>query len=267
MTIGILQTRHASVLAGLIERQGGRALVAPTLREETIDELSPLRHVLERLAAEPVDMAIFQTGVGVARLFDLAETLGLAEILSTRLAETRVLARVPKPLAALLKRGVRVDLRTEEPHTTAQVLPLLDPEMGARAVLVQHHGAPNEVLIDALHGRGARPLEAVTYHWALPEDLAPVHRFFKELMTSRVDVTVFTSASQVQNLFAIAGRAGCISELPGWLREMTTIASVGPTTTAALAERDLSPVIQPEHPKMVPLVDAVCAYFSGHRAG
>jgi uroporphyrinogen-III synthase len=266
MTIGILQTRHASVLAGLIERQGGRPLVAPTLREETIDELSPLRQVLERLAAEPVHLAIFQTGVGVARLFDLAETLGLDKVLSTRLAESRVLVRGPKPLAVLLKRGVRVDLRTEEPHTTAQVLPLLDPDLSGRAVLVQHHGAPNEVLIDALHGRGAQLLEAVTYHWALPEDLAPVHRFFEELMANRVDVTLFTSASQVQNLFAIAEEAGCFSKLPGWLREMTMIASVGPTTTGALAEYDLTPVIQPEHPKMVPLVDAVCAYFSGIRA-
>jgi uroporphyrinogen-III synthase len=266
MTIGILQTRHASVLAGLIERQGGRPLVAPTLREETIDELDPLRQVLERLAAEPVHLAIFQTGVGVSRLFDLAETLGLDKVLSTRLAETRVLTRGPKPLAVLLKRGVRVDLRTEEPHTTAQVLPLLEPDLCGRAVLVQHHGVPNEVLIDALHERGARPLEAVTYHWALPEDLAPVHRFFEELMANRVDVTLFTSASQVQNLFAIAEEAGCFSKLPGWLREMTMIASVGPTTTGALAEYDLTPVIQPEHPKMVPLVDAVCTYFSGIRA-
>ena len=266
MTIAILQTRHASVLAGLIERQGGRALVAPTLREETIDELDPLRQVLERLAAEPVDLAIFQTGVGVSRLFDLAETMGLDMVLSARLAESRVLVRGPKPLAVLLKRGVRVDLRTEEPHTTAQVLPLLDRELSGRAVLVQQHGAPNEVLIDALHRRGARPLEAVTYHWALPEDLAPVQRFFDELIARRVDVTVFTSASQVQNVFAIADGAGCVSELPGWLREMTMIASVGPTTTAALAEHDLSPVIQPEHPKMVPLVDAVCAYVSSHKA-
>jgi hypothetical protein len=64
-------------------------------------------------------------------------------------------------------------------------------------------------------------------------------------------VTVFTSAAQVHNLFTIAERVGSAERLLDWLREKTRIASIGPTTSAALAEYKLAPVIQPGHPKMV----------------
>jgi len=263
LTIGILQTRHAEVLANLVARRGARPLVAPTLREETIDELALLREALERLAAEPVDLAVFQTGVGVARLWELAGQMELKEVLEKRLAETQVIARGPKPLSALLQRGVRVDLRTVEPHTTAQVLLLIAQDLGGQTVLVQHHGAPNLMLVEALKTRGAKVLEAFTYHWALPADLAPVQRFFDELKEGRIDVTVFTSAAQVYNLFTIAESVGCAERLRDWLQEKTRIASIGPTTSAALGEQKLAPVIQPGHPKMVPLVEALCAHYSG----
>ncbi len=90
-----------------------RPLVAPTLREETVDELAPLREVLQRLAAQPVDLAIFQTGVGVVR-----------------------------------------------------VLLLVAKDLSGQKVVVQHHGAVNLTLVEALKTRGAEVLEAITYHWA-----------------------------------------------------------------------------------------------------
>ncbi len=76
-------------------------------------------------------------------------------------------------------------------------------------------------------------------------------------------MTVFTSAAQVNNLFSIAEHFGCADRLPDWLREKTRIASIGPTTSAALGEHKLAPVIQPGHSKMAPLVEALCAHYLG----
>src|SRR5258707_15896011 len=118
VTVGILQTRHADVLAELIVRRGGQVVVAPILREESVEDLEPLRQTLSRLVVEHVDQAIFQTGVGADRLFDLAAEMQLEDPLRRRLAAAQVVARGPKPLSALHQRKVRVDLRTAEPDTT-----------------------------------------------------------------------------------------------------------------------------------------------------
>ena len=260
--IGVLQARHAEVLASLLRQRGGEVMVAPVLREETVEDLRPLRETLERLASDPVDVAVFQTGVGAVRLLELAASIGLDGALRRRLAEATVLARGPKPLAALHRFGIRVDRRTLEPHTTAEVISLLDPNLEGRTVFVQHHGAPNAALTEELRGRGAQLLEAHPYRWALPEDMEILEHFFAELEAGRIDVTLFTSAAQVVNLFAIAEHFGRARRVARALREKTLIASVGPTTTAALAEHHLRVTIQPGHPKMVPLADAVAAHFS-----
>jgi uroporphyrinogen-III synthase len=259
--VGILQTRHAEVLADLVRRRGGDVLVAPILREEEVEDLRPLREALDRLAGEAIDVAVFQTGVGAVRLFNFATDMGCEQVLLHRLASSSVLARGPKPLAALHQHKVRVDLRTREPHTTAEVVELLDVDLRNRTVFVQHHGAPNAVLTDTLRERGARLLEAVTYQWALPEDLGPVKRFLDELTAGAIDVTVFTSMAQVINLFAIAEHLGRADEMKQALAEKTRIASIGPTTSASLGEHGLRVAIQPEHTKMVPLVGALCAHY------
>ncbi|MFN2568624.1 MAG: uroporphyrinogen-III synthase [Candidatus Dormibacteria bacterium] len=271
-TIAIMQTRHRKVLSQLIIRAGGVAVSAPCLREVRVDEDEPLRQALQRVAARPLDLAVFQTGVGATALLDRAREMDLGHILGERLAAATVVARGPKPLSALLKRGVRVDLRTREPHTTDEVLALLGPVLGddgleGYSVLLQHYGAPNRTLLDFVAGRGADVIEAFTYAWALPENLEPVYRCLHMLEQGGLDAVAFTSAAQVENLYLIAEQAGVAAQLTGWLRERTTLAAVGPATAQALADRGLPVAIQPVHPKMVPLVDALVAHLSGATGG
>lgn len=259
-TVAVLQSRHGAVFADLISGRGGLPLLAPTMREEEAPDLAPLHRVLRELRPAGLELAIFQTGVGAARLLEQAAAIGLQAVLRERLAGAVVVVRGPKPLSALLGAGIRVDRRTASPHTTTELLALLEGEqLNGSRVLVQEHGAANLELADWLQARGAQVLHAFTYRWALPADLGPVHRFLAELEAGRVDYTVFTSASQFLNLLAIASAAGAGERLQEWLRERTRIASIGPTTTACLLEHGLEPAVQPVNPKMVPLLQAICA--------
>ncbi len=76
-----------------------------------------------------------------------------------------------------------------------------------RRVLVQRYGEANRRLCEALESRGAAVHEIATYRWALPKDTGPLMRLLDELAASRVDAVVFTSAVQIQNLYAVAERA------------------------------------------------------------
>ncbi|GAC1340524.1 MAG: hypothetical protein NVSMB29_09500 [Candidatus Dormibacteria bacterium] len=260
-TVAVLQARHGDVLADLIRRNGGQPVLAPCLREVRSDDRESLTTALWRVDREAPDMAIFQTGVGTEALFEFAADAGLEGMLTQRLAEATVLARGPKPLAVLHKHGVRVDLRTREPHTTADVIALVETHPAPRAVLVQHYGASNTALLDHLRARST-VIEVFTYAWALPDDLAPVLGFLRRLEEGELDATLFTSASQVENLHLIAEQAGSAAALSDWLNRRTATAAVGPTTAHALEERGVTPVVQPVHPKMAPLVRALCEHFS-----
>jgi len=264
LRIAVMQTRHARELAALLEREGGRPLLAPCLREVRVEDDDDLRSRIRELAAEPADVFVFQTGVGTRALFELAAEAGLGDELEAAVRRSRVVARGPKPLAALHALGFRVDARTPEPHTTDQlVAELASMDVAGRRVAVQHYGSPNRALVAHLRGRGAEVIELSSYRWALPADVGPIVRFLDELSAGGVAVTAFTSASQVENLFTVAADAGQEADLPAWLNERTVVAAIGPTCAAALQQRGVGVAIQPERPKMVPLVHAIRDHFSG----
>lgn len=252
--IGLLEARRSAELAALFERVGASVLRAPCLREAPAGDEGELSAVL----AGPVDLYVFQTGVGADALFALAARCGREEELTSSVDAATVLARGPKPLAALLRRGCRVALRTREPHTTAEIIEVLQAEvLAGRRVAVQHHGGPNVELVDHLGGRGAEVLEMVTYRWELPDDRGPVLELLRELEAGRIDALAFSSAAQVHNLFLLAGEAGVAERLPGWLAERTVTAAIGPSCARALTEHGAAAAVVPPRPKMVPLVEAV----------
>jgi uroporphyrinogen-III synthase len=264
LCIGILQARHGRELAALFEREGALPILAPCMREVRSEDDETLRAQLAGLAEAPAEVFIFQTGVGTQALFELAAAAGLSDQLSANVREALVVARGPKPLAVLLRLGFEIGLRTTEPHTTDQLIPLLEHEqLTGRRVAVQHYGSANHALVHFLRERGAAVVELFSYRWALPDDLGPVHRLLDHLAAGELAVTAFTSASQVENLFTVAADAGVGSVLAGWLNERTITAAIGPTCAQALEQRGVRVVIQPERPKMVPLVHAIRDHIAG----
>ena len=75
------------------------------------------------------------------------------------------------------------------------------------------------------------------------------------------DVVLFTSGHQVANLLRMAQQLGVEDALRAALAKMA-IASVGPTTSEMLRDQELHVDIEPEHPKMGPLVATAAAEAS-----
>ena len=73
---------------------------------------------------------------------------------------------------------------------------------------MQRYGETNTTLEEALQQRGATVIEIPTYRWALPKDTAPIERLIDALDRREIDAVVFTSASQVHNLFSVSRRSG-----------------------------------------------------------
>ncbi len=252
--IGVLESRFGEHLASLLEKQGAVAIRAPALAEEPDLDPEAIRRVIAQCAAHPVRLAIFQTGVGTRALFEAADKLGLAEELRSMLADSVVAVRGPKPTAILRGRNVRIDLAADEPYTTTEVLAAIrGVEVSGERVLVQRYGEANLGLDAALEARGATVLEIPTYRWALPQDIGPIQHFLDVLERREIDAAVFTSASQLRNLFAVAERRSGADQLRRDLNAVL-IASIGPVCSDALVAAGVKVSLEASPPKLGPLV-------------
>jgi uroporphyrinogen-III synthase len=256
-TVALLEGRLGRQLAELVERRGGRPMLAPALAEVPDADEATIARLLVELEASPPTVAIFQTGVGTRALFSATDSLGMSSRLLGLLDKCAVVARGPKPTAALRARRVRIDRSAAEPFTTAQVLDALGGlSLAGARVVVQRYGETNVELERALRRGGADIIEIPTYRWALPADTGPLVDLIDALEQNRVDATVFTSASQAHNLFALADRLGRSAALASNLNR-TLVASIGPVCSAALKGHGVEVALEASPPKLGPLVAAL----------
>jgi uroporphyrinogen-III synthase len=87
------------------------------------------------------------------------------------------------------------------------------------------------------------------YRWALPEDIAPLQAAIREIVAAIADVVIFTSATQVENVFKVAQQDGLDTKLPTLLTRALVV-SIGPVCSEALVRFGLKPDFEPTHPKM-----------------
>lgn len=247
------ESRRATEMAALIRKQGGDPLVAPSMREVALDEQPAALQLAHDLAAGDVDVLILLTGVGTRALVEAVAPVLPREQLVARLSTVALVARGPKPVAALRELGLVPALTVPEPNTWRELLAALDATLpiAGKRVVVQEYGVANPELLAGLAQRGARVTAVPVYRWALPEDLAPLRTAIGRIGAGAVDVALFTSATQVTHVLQVAG-AGRDAVPCGLARAV--VGSIGPVCTAALRDAGIAVDCEPTHPKMGPLV-------------
>src|SRR4029077_13010903 len=96
-----LESRRAAEIEELIRKQGGEPFVAPSMREIPLAENEEAFAFAERLFAGAFDMAIFLTGVGTRLMNRVLSTRHPEGAFAEALQHVTVVARGPKPTAAL----------------------------------------------------------------------------------------------------------------------------------------------------------------------
>jgi uroporphyrinogen-III synthase len=252
-----LESRRAPELAKLISTYGGAPVVAPAMREVPLaSNVEALTFAADLLSGK-YEMVVFLTGVGTRALLGVVETKYKREDYVAALQRIKVVARGPKPVAALRELGVAPAVTAPEPNTWRELLQALDasansaPEFrlrGAR-VAVQEYGVSNPELLAGLRVRGASVTPVPVYQWALPQDLAPLRAAVQALANGEIDVVFFTTSVQAAHLFQVAAEMNLEDAVTRGLRR-AVIASIGPTTSEELQRRGIRADLEPSHPKM-----------------
>jgi uroporphyrinogen-III synthase len=248
-----LESRRAPELALLIVNYGGRPVVAPALREVPLDASDAVERFADDLIARTYDFIVLMTGVGTRLLLKIAApTHGMAFIVRA-LAGTRIVARGPKPAAALREAGIEPWLTAPSPNTWKEVVATLDRhDVSAcrnATVAIQEYGSTNHELIEALEDRGAKVRSVPVYRWELPDEIEPLRSAVRQIINRTIDVVLLTAGVQLLHLLQVASGMNLELDLRAAFDEVT-IASIGPMTSDEVRRQGLRIGIEASHPKM-----------------
>lgn len=271
-TVAFLEARRSEELQRLIAQQGGTSYIAPALREVPLEDAAPLRDWLHGVATQQFDVLLFLTGVGCRALLEQAAHDGTIEAVRAGLARSRVVARGPKPVRVLKEFGVRIDFVPPEPNTSDELLAEVSSwDLCGKRLGVQLYGGTTPFLTRLLAGLtalGAAVSSVAPYRWEGPADEQPVRGLIAACLAGRIDALAILSSSQIHNLFGIAEAYDQSVALQNALNDpRVLVAAIGPVAAEAIAAHGIGVDLQPAHPKMGHLVQALGAAFAARPSG
>jgi uroporphyrinogen decarboxylase len=260
LRVAALESRNAAEMERLIEKFGGKPFVSPSMREVPLEKNSDAIDFAHRLITGGIDVMIFLTGVGFRHLLAAVEKHVDRQRFLHSLTDIITICRGPKPVAAMAEVGLKPTHKVPEPNTWRELLATIDAgiPIANQHVALQEYGISNRSLIAGLEARGAKVVQVKVYQWDLPFDTAPLESNVRAIAAGERDVVLFTSAHQVVNMLRIAERLGVSETLHDGLKQ-TVVCSIGPTTSEMLRDHEIAVDVEPEHPKMGPLVMAAAA--------
>ena len=168
-TVAVTADRRRDELAGLLEQQGARVVLAPALRIVPLADDTRLRMATRDLLERPPDVVVANTAIGMRGWLEAADSWGLGDALRVRLAEAYLVARGPKARDALHAAGL-AEAWSPDSESIGEVLDHLDHLVRERNVDRAPTGTPGAASAPArgrhtpiapapkaqAHGRAAR---------------------------------------------------------------------------------------------------------------
>ncbi len=257
LCVAAFESRMAQEMMRLIERNGGKPIVAPSMREVPLEENPQALAFGEQLVGGGFDIVILLTGVGTRSLIDVLQTRFSLDAVKKALSDTVLVARGPKPIAALKELGLTAHVEVPEPNTWRDLIQAIDDQQAegiqGQRVAVQEYGVSNPDLLDALRQRGGVVTQVPVYRWALPQDTGPLEQTISDILVGKVDVILITNAVQVDHIVKFLEKNQQLEKFQQRLPKMV-LASIGQIASERLQRHGFPVDLEPSHSKMGILV-------------
>lgn len=260
--IGVTADRRAPEQIRLLEHRGAECVHGPVISTNVLGPQDDLEHATRRLIEDPPDAVLVMTGIGVRSWFEAADSLHLGERLRDALSGAEVLTRGSKAAGAAVAAGLEVTWNAPSAQSGDVVAELLRRGAGPR-VAVQLDGALGSAVPATLVDAGVEVVEVPVYRWTLPEDLAPAERLVRAVADARVDAVTFTARPAVGNFMAIADELGLSEDVLGAFGQEVLAVCVGPVCARGAAEAGIDTMLQPDRPRLGPMVQVLGAHLAG----
>ncbi|HEX2169759.1 MAG TPA: uroporphyrinogen-III synthase [Nitrososphaera sp.] len=222
----------------LVRAQGGWAIALPVIEivprgPEVVDDF------LDKLRKKKHYYCAFMSQHAVNILFDL----GRDKILPL-LKSTNVIAVGPKTKQSLEERGIKVGLMLEKFSSFGLVDLMSGVGPSGKKIIIPRSAAASDFATQALIRLGI-DVDEILLYTVRTRAIEPIWKEFCDLLSKkRVDVVIFTSASNVNSFFEIMEK---LSKDGLQLDNVTKVVSIGPFTTKALRDRGIRCFESEEH--------------------
>ena len=185
-TLILAVDRKAEELAAALARHGASTVHAPAMSTLPHLDDQSLRERTRALIAQPPQILVVLTAVGLRG--------GLGEALRAALAGAEILARGPKAQGAVRQAGLEATWVAAS-ETAAEVGEhLRGKELAGARVAVQHHGSGADGLDELLSAHGADVVSLTVYRWGPSRRPEQLRRSVELAGTGGADGVLFTSA-------------------------------------------------------------------------
>ena len=252
--IGVTAARKVEEQVTLLERRGAVVVRASALSTEPPQvDLAALRQVTERVVEGPVDLVLATTGIGMRSWFAAADVWGLADALVEALTGAEILARGPKTVGALRRRGLQETWAAQSEELAEMIRHLEGRDLNGCRIVLQEHGQSLSTLADTLRGRGAEVTAAAIYRIAPTDEPLLLRALLDAVCRREVDAVTFTSAPAVSALMQEAEATGRRDAVVAAFRGPVLASCVGPVTAAAFEVWGV-PSVFPERSRLAAMV-------------
>ena len=276
--VAVTSARRAEELSALLTRRGASVTSAAAIAMVPLPDDDELRLHTEALIAEPPDVVVATTGIGLRGWMAAADGWGLAGELTEALKSARVVSRGPKATGALRAAGLPEEWSPDSESSREVVHYLLEGGIEGLRIAVQLHGAtadwdPFPEFLDELRAGGAHVVPIRVYRW----HPAPRNGAFDQLVVGvaehKFDAVSFTSAPAVAAMLMRAVELGVEDGVLSALRTDVHAMCVGPVTARPLVRLGV-PTSSPERMRLgalarhitdeLPLLQARTVKVAGH---
>lgn len=252
--VAVTSARRAEELGTLLQRRGATVTSAAAIAMVPLPDDEELRTHTEALIAEPPDIVVATTGIGLRGWIAAADGWGIAAELTSALGAARVVSRGPKATGALRAAGLPEEWSPDSESSREVLHYLLDGGIDGKRIAVQLHGAtaewdPFPEFIDEMRSAGAEVVPIRVYRW----HPVPRHGAFDQLVAGvaerKFDAVSFTSAPAVAALLMRAVELGVEDKVLSALRTDVHAMCVGPVTARPLVRLGV-PTSAPERMRL-----------------
>lgn len=249
----VLVTRsrlQASMLRRMLQEEGADVVELPALEVVETTAVEVIRRVLGVLTEGQYAWIIFTSGAAVDLLFRHLEDLGRD---ARALGATKVCAVGPGVAEALLRHGIRADVRTDDVVSEAVVAQIAGRGPTRRRVLAPRaeYGRPD--LVAALRKMGVEVEEIGLYATAIPRQ--PNRESLARLRRGEIDIVTFPTSTSVTNVVRMLG-----GDLDGLCQ--ATIACLSPLAARTARELGLRVDVVSDDASVSGLVNALRDHFA-----
>ncbi len=271
-TIGVTADRRREEQAELLTRRGAEVLLGPVLAMAPLGDGCDLIESTEALIADPPDVVVLSTALGVRTWFSSAAAAGQLGQLHAALAGATIVARGAKAAGAAVAEGLEIawiSPRAVSGEVVDHLAEQLDPAVpGSRRprLALQVDGARSVGLADALGELGYEVVPVEVYGYTMPGDSAAAERLVLAAADRQLDAITFTSAPAVVSFVAIAERLGArqrIAQLSA--SGALDVVCVGPVTAASARSSGLMSSVESGRPRLGAMVNTVVEVLSSRR--